>query len=462
MKPARTGPASAARAAVRAVFPFSLRGFLLTLLAAALLALGLFRADLAALFWGASFILYALYALTGSHLARLSLRRRRTSDPELVSIVLPSSGLQPGRAGEALLSARLPRSLPPGFFVRFSLPLHWHDRVLRSVTSRLGHGRTETSVRFRAARRGLYRSEAANLEIQDVLGFTANLLPVPLAESLAVFPSPSAEGPWRLLTEGDNPAASRSTRRRSEELLEVRKYYPGDDVRRLNWKVFAHSRELFLRIGEETPPPESRLLFVLDSSENPLVPRFLSDDYLDGLVDACASAMEALAAEGMSVLLCRPGSRECRAYSSEARTDLLTALADVWWADSGWRPALPSIHRIHCVVFSTPGSPGLGPIMSQLRDRGWGASLFLKEPPPVTGFAGMRLRDLLFVTDGDPGTNGGSANGLAGHPEGRRRARGPAVSLLERKARASLEEALARDLSEYGSAAWKAGHARKI
>lgn len=448
--------ASAALQAVRAAFPFSLRGFLLTLLAAVLLVAGLARADLAALFWGASFILYALYAVGGSHISRLALRRRKRSNPDFVSILLPSTGLSSGETGTAHLSARLPRALPPGFTVRFTLPLRWHDRLLRSVSSRLSNGTTRLSVSIRASRRGMYRSEAAILEIRDVLGFTLNRMPVPLAESLAVFPSTDSEGPWRILAEGDNPSASRSRRRRSEDLLEVRKYYPGDDVRRLNWKVFAHSRELFLRVGEETPPPESRLLFLLDTTVNPLIPRGLSDGCLDGLVDSCAAAMVALASEGMTVLLCRPGARECREYSMEAKNELLSALADVWWAEAGWRPALPVLPRIHCAVFSTPGSPGLGGIMAQVRDRGWSSSLFLKEPPSANGARRLSVRDLLFVPAA-PGGNGQEREPMDGSPADP----DPPVTAM-RRARAALSEALARDLAEYSGPGWKVANAREI
>ena len=96
---------------------------------------------------------------------------------------------------------------------------------------------------------------------------------IPRRDTLTVYP---AVRPARellgLVEQTDEAAVDSRTRRRSEELLEARKYYPGDDVRRLNWKVFAHLDELFLRIGEEVPPPESRILFVLDTTANPLRP----------------------------------------------------------------------------------------------------------------------------------------------------------------------------------------------
>jgi uncharacterized protein (DUF58 family) len=51
------------------------------------------------------------------------------------------------------------------------------------------------------------------------------------------------------------PRSEESLWDRSDELIEARPYHPGDDTRRINWNAYAHSEILFVRIGEETPPP---------------------------------------------------------------------------------------------------------------------------------------------------------------------------------------------------------------
>ena len=302
----KAGLASALLRTAGAVFPFSARGLAFVVMAAVLLAAGLARDDLAALFWGASFLLYALYAILASHFSMVLLRGKRNAEPDFLTVILPQQGMSPGDLAEAHVSARLPRALAPGFVVHFSLPLSWQERSIESVTCRLDPGRTEHPIRFPAPWRGAYRCREATLEVRDVLGFTANRMGVPVDAALTVHPAVAHGQAWRILAEGEAPSATTTRRRRSEELLEVRKYYPGDDARRLNWKVFAHSRELFLRVGEETPPPESRILFVLDANENPLIPRQLRSAYLDALVDSCASAMESLLSDRTAVLFCRP------------------------------------------------------------------------------------------------------------------------------------------------------------
>jgi uncharacterized protein (DUF58 family) len=212
-------------------------------------------------------------------------------------------------------------------------------------------------------------------------------------------------------------------------------------VRRLNWKVFAHLGELFLRVGEDTPPPESRILFVLDCTANPLVPRPLAARYLDGLVDACASAAVALLDRRIDVLFCGPIGEGCRAYTEESRTELLAALADAWWAGQGWMPQLPGRRRLHAAVFSSPGSPGLARILAEARIRGWGTSLFLMGLPAVEGPARRRARDLLLIAG--PGRN-----------------RAPA-GVGERESSA-FSEAMARELALYRGPPWKVSHALEI
>lgn len=51
---------------------------------------------------------------------------------------------------------------------------------------------------------------------------------------------------------------------RNDELVEQRPYHPGDDPRRLEWRLFAHTGELFVRIGEEVPPPTRAATVVID------------------------------------------------------------------------------------------------------------------------------------------------------------------------------------------------------
>jgi hypothetical protein len=93
---------------LKAIIPLSPRGLLLCVLSIAILSIGTARVDLAALFWGSSFLLVSLYAILASHLTRLLLRRRRDIVPGFLSVSLPGTGLSPGDQGEARISVDVP------------------------------------------------------------------------------------------------------------------------------------------------------------------------------------------------------------------------------------------------------------------------------------------------------------------------------------------------------------------
>jgi uncharacterized protein (DUF58 family) len=440
MRPTRF--AAAAGRLAMAVFPLSIRGLAIVILSAIVFTAGLIRADLAALFWGSSFLLFSAYAVSAGHVLRFALQRRRATGPDFLSLILPAAGIFPKEKTEAQLSARLPRSFPPGFGVRLSLPLSWHDRRIGAIASRLAPGGNQVSIPFTAECRGAYASADAVIEIRDLLGFTAHRLAVPLRETLTVFPSLSPPREVAAFMEqADDSAVYAARRRRSEELLEARKYYPGDDVRRLNWKVFAHMNELFLRIGEEVPPPESRILFVLDCTANPLVPRAVAADYLDRLVEACATLIVSLLGRRIDVMFSLPGERACRSYTEESQAALLSALARAWWTDAAWNPELPGRRSLHVTVFSSPGSPGLERIVSRVKSQGWSMSLLIKGLDEELPAPARRLKDFLFL------------------PE---RA-GPGVpTTAGRRERAVFADALSRDLATYRGPGWKVKHAAEI
>jgi uncharacterized protein (DUF58 family) len=419
---------------LKKVFPFTSRGAFILTASAAIFAAGALRTDMAGLFWGASFHTVCLYAAAGSHVMRLIIMRRARA-PGFLEVRVPPAVASPGGEAEAFISVAMPRLFLPGFVARARLPLAWHDRCIDGVSAALSPGGNRRRVRFKAEKRGAYAADHAVIEVRDILGFSFGEFSVPLAEAVKVLPRVTpASRTVRTAEEGGDAARFSSRKRRSEELLEARKYFPGDDPRRVNWKVYAHIGELFLRIGEETPPPESRFLFILDTTENPLVPKGISADFLDGLIEACASAMASLMGGGTDLQFLHPRDGKSRLYTRESLDDLLGLLSDAWWFPGGWKPELPSRTRMHAVVFSTPGSPSLSGIMSALKARGWKTSLFLGEAAPPEPRSrpgvGALLRDLILVP---------------AHP---RPGRGPRAR-AERALR-PMEEARGKAISLYG------------
>jgi uncharacterized protein (DUF58 family) len=424
---------------LRTAVPLTWRGFTILALSASLLMLGILRADMAGIFWGGSFLLACLYAVAGNHATR-ALISRAMKIPGAIDVHLPASALAPGEEAEAAMEVTLPRAFAPGFTVSFLLPLSWHERRIDGVRAPLSPGKNSMSVRFRAGKRGKYSAGNAILSIRDILGLGAGEFIAPVNESVRVFPLfPPGAVPWTAAEEGGQAARFASRRRRSEELLEVRKYAPGDDVRKLNWKVFAHSGELFTRIGEETPPPESRFLFILDSTSNPRVPARFAADYLDGLVEACASAMTRLLGRGTELLFLSSEASRSRSFTRESLTELTALLSEAWWTPPGRTLEFPARAGMRAIVFSTPGSPSLKRIMSAIASRGWKADLFLKDLDAGGARAPRtrRLRDFILLPP---------------------RPREPEVPSPSERDLSSFHKAMAEDMTRYRAASARISH----
>ena len=217
----------------------------------------------------------------------------------------------------------------PGCCVRAGLEFNWHDRVI-SGSCVYKNGMRHGSIRLEGLRRGAYTNRGTLFLVNDAAGFFKFSCDAGTGGELAVKPSPriSAGLPRNLGTGGEH--ISRIIRKkRSDELTETRQYYPGDDVRRINWRTYAHTGQLFIRLGEELPNPESRLLVIIDLSgaeDTALNPAQL-DLYLDKIVNEAAGLIERLNEAGVIVdCIVPPGKRTA--------SDDPAALVPLWWDDS--------------------------------------------------------------------------------------------------------------------------------
>ncbi|MDR1446311.1 MAG: DUF58 domain-containing protein [Treponema sp.] len=234
---------------------------------------GLFRNELA-LFLVAAVLLaiWAYCLLFTLILAFLNRKRARSL----------SFRISPGRitAGEetALLLEQGSENRRSGFFVfpaiiaRCRINLRTKDgRLLRHMFN-LVHLENGVSF-FTVPERGAWYCLSDEVLIMDSLGF--------FCFSYRSF----QEGSPRLLAgprsgAGAEPVHARSggeeqrsayNYQRTDNLIEHRPYIPGDDPRRINWKLYSHQGELFVREGESEPPPHSRLTILVDTQTDPVL-----------------------------------------------------------------------------------------------------------------------------------------------------------------------------------------------
>jgi hypothetical protein len=158
----------------------------------------------------------------------------------------------------------------PGILIRCRLRLETRDG------RRLEHSFDPNAARDSGScgplvfpRRGAYYSGGDELAVLDAFGFFRFSWPLPREEEARVLagPRPAEEIPALDPRTGGRERRNGPHYRRTDDLIDHRPYIPGDDPRRINWKLYSHgpADSLFVREGEAEPPPRSRLLVLADT-----------------------------------------------------------------------------------------------------------------------------------------------------------------------------------------------------
>jgi hypothetical protein len=179
-----------------------------------------------------------------------------------------------GKTGEVLLDRKHAGKdrffRLPGILIRYELRLITRDS--REIRLLFDPDR-EKSAAFPVQERGAYYGPMDRLFIGDILGLFRLYLPIPQDKEprLLALPGAAAEPIQVYIQSGGDSRRQTPRYQRTDNLIDHRPYTPGDDPRRINWKLYGHapSNELFVREGEPEPPPHSRLLILVDTLADP-------------------------------------------------------------------------------------------------------------------------------------------------------------------------------------------------
>jgi hypothetical protein len=323
-------------------------------------------------------------------------------------------GLPPGKQG---LSARLsPRRIAvgekvdvrvspepagrkffrlPGILIRYQINLETRDG--RNLVYLFDPGGTGKEPRtFEVKERGAYFSLYDELVFFDVLGFFRLACRFPQEDEPRILAGPRrAEErlPLRIRS-GGTEQRSDVHYLRTDNLIDHRPYIPGDDPRRINWKLYSHGGNLFVREGEPEPPPHSRLLILADPQADallfaPAAARRAVDFLCENVLAAALEYAEA----GRDILIGYTGGK----IRGGAAADLAEALA--------W-PAALSLSAPE--NYPPPGEDRGFLILALPRSAGESSALdrFLKNRDP------KQQVDLVFLYEGPASSEAGT--GAAG------------------------------------------------
>jgi hypothetical protein len=170
----------------------------------------------------------------------------------------------------------------PGILVRYRIILKTNDgrRVTYDFKPENKNGIQQI---FQVKKRGAYFSAYDEFAVFDILGFFRFAYRIPAVDDdtansgigkntarLLVSPDAGAE-PLSVRAKGGEANRQDSpTFERTDYLIDHRPYVPGDDPRRINWKLYGHGGELIVRQGEREPPPSSSLTILIDTQYDSL------------------------------------------------------------------------------------------------------------------------------------------------------------------------------------------------
>jgi Uncharacterized conserved protein (some members contain a von Willebrand factor type A (vWA) domain) len=185
--------------------------------------------------------------------------------------------------------------------------------------------------------RGIYHPEKSAIIIKDFSAFFKFAIALPESMNpnpLEVFPEPEEPGYIPLPSGQTGISQGKSTFHRSDELYETRPYMPGDDPRKINWKVSAHTGNHILREGELLPPPSAEYVFIFNTcvANRKVSPRIVKNNF-DLLIARATFLAQMLSARNKIISIACIGPHEeaylttVNPHDPEAKTALLRALA---------------------------------------------------------------------------------------------------------------------------------------
>ena len=228
----------------------------------ALLAAGLLNGELAAILSGATLILYAAFSIFLVVLSAFFWRK--------ALVTAEWSGLEHITIHVAPSAATAPLAVPLLFCdIRYTVRYtpESDDKGARAFTLSVPIARTEAKQAITMPGRGDYLGSVPTLRVSDfsaLFRFELEIRDARGAEELLVPAEPEGCALPSLPPGRSGQFAGKSTFRRSDELYETRQYLPGDDPRKINWKVYAHTGSLAVREGELLPPPSAEYVVIVN------------------------------------------------------------------------------------------------------------------------------------------------------------------------------------------------------
>ena len=293
-------------------------GAVYTVMGALLLISGLLRGELLSAVCGGLLTLYAGFAAAAVAVTALCWK---SEEPDLAS---DGGGFTVTPAHSKTSQSDAAKTFPPcipgtaAFYtIEFSLSPEPTAETAARLSIPLQGMRTEYHPENLT--RGRYFYKRQYLNIRDFAGFFAAAYTQPPCLSVpyivvqpALSPQKTVFPDLRSRTVNDLPSQERT-----HELYESRPYFPGDDPRKIHWKLYAHTNTLSIKLGAFEPPPVKRLTIYI---EEPVCTKKKEQAWVASIFDVFIGRLSGVIIELLntgiqcSLLLCDYPQRSLQRY----------------------------------------------------------------------------------------------------------------------------------------------------
>lgn len=240
-------------------------GAVYTVMGALLLISGLLRGELLSAVCGGFLTLYAGFAAAAVAVSALCWK---SEEPDIAS---EGSGFTVTPARSKTAQSESAKTFPhcvPGTAAFYTIEFSLSPEPTAETAARLSIPLQGIQTKYHPENltRGRYFYKRQYLNIRDFAGFFAAAytqppcLSVPYIVVQPVIPPQKTVFPdLRSRAVNDLPSQERTN-----ELYESRPYFPGDDPRKIHWKLYAHTNTLSIKLGAFEPPPVKRLTVYIE------------------------------------------------------------------------------------------------------------------------------------------------------------------------------------------------------
>ena len=240
-------------------------GAVYTVVGALLLISGVLRGELLSAVCGGLLTLYAGFAAAAVAVTALCWK---SEEPDLAS---DGGGFTVTPARSKTVQSESAKTFPhcvPGtaafYTIEFSLSPEPTAETAACLSIPLQGMRA--GYRLENLTRGRYFYKRLYLNIRDFAGFFAAAYTQPPCLSVPYIVVQPALPPQKAVFPDLRSRAVNAlpSQERTHELYESRPYFPGDDPRKIHWKLYAHTDTLSIKLGAFEPPPVKRLTIYIE------------------------------------------------------------------------------------------------------------------------------------------------------------------------------------------------------